>query len=120
MGKPLILKVSYYDLFKKENVTYEEKIKLNWTKETNTEIMLDQEEKKLFGIAIMNQTLKLMAEANDKKDRKEAKKVLQNGVNQIEQVFPSAKPREVNRLLKDVKKYIELFKQIEVNGEPKN
>ena len=50
-----------------------------------------------------------MAEAKDKKDRKEAKKVLQNGVNQIEQVFPSAKPREVNRLLKDVKKYIELI-----------
>lgn len=120
MGKPLILKVSYYDLFKKENVAYEEKIKLNWTKETNTEIMLDQEEKKLFGIAIMNQTLKLMAEANDKKDRKEAKKVLKNGANQIEQVFPSTKPREVNRLLKDVKKYIELFKQIEVNEHPED
>ena len=120
ISKPLVLKVSYYDLFKKESIAYEEKIKLNWTEETNTEIKLDQEEKKLFGIAILNQSLKLMAEANDVKDRKTAKKVLKNGVKQIEQVFPSAKPREVNKLLKEVKKYIELFKQIEVNEDPKN
>ena len=120
ISNPLVLKVSYYDLFKKESITYEEKIKLNWTEETNTEIKLDQEEKKLFGIAILNQSLKLMAEANDVKDRKTAKKVLKNGVKQIEQVFPSAKPREVNKLLKEVKKYIELFKQIEVNEDPKN
>jgi len=45
--KPLKIKVSYFDIVKDENVSYEQEIPLEWTDETDTEILLDREEKKL-------------------------------------------------------------------------
>lgn len=117
MAKPLKMKVSYFDLSLNKTIKYEEQITLEWTNETDTALKLDQEEKKLFGIAILNQTLKLMAQANDNKDLKTARKVLKDGIKQIENIFPDAKPKEILKLLKEVKKYTALFKQMELNGD---
>lgn len=115
-SNPLVVKISYFDLIKNVNVSYEEKIKLEWTEETNTELLLDQEEKKLYAIAILNQSLKVMAEAYENNDAKTALETLKQGAIQMEEVFPDAKPKDVKNLLDEVNKYIQLFNQIEKNN----
>jgi len=116
-SNPLIVKVSYFDLVQNKKISYEEKIKLNWTEETNTELMFDQEAKELYAIAILNQSLKIMAEAYENKDSKAAKEALNNGVSQIEEIFPDAKPKDVKILFDEVNKYIQLFNQMDKNKE---
>jgi hypothetical protein len=114
-SKPLIMKVSYFDLVQNKTISYEEKVQLEWTDETKTEDLLNQEEKELYAIAILNQSLKTMADAYGQKDKEAAKDVLQKGIQQIEGIFPDAKPRKIKQLLSEVENYITLFKQIEDN-----
>jgi hypothetical protein len=114
-SKPLVVKVSYFDIVKDLPISYEEKIYLTWTDETDTELLLDQEEKKLYAIAILNQSLKVMAEAYENEDIITAKEALKQGVSQIEEIFPDAKPKDVKTLLDDAYNYIMLLKQIQTN-----
>jgi Ca-activated chloride channel family protein len=112
---PLRLVVSYYDPIRDERIKYTEEIPLTWTDETDTELLFDQEEKKLYAIAVLNQTLKLMSQAFDVGDNKAARQHLRNGREQIESIYPEAKPREVKKIFDEVDKYIELFNRIETN-----
>ncbi len=114
-SNPLIVKVSYFDLVQNKKISYEEKIKLNWTEETNTELLFDQEEKELYAIAILNQSLKIMAEAYGNNDAKSAKEALNSGIIQIEEIFPGAKPKDVKNLFDIVNEYIQLLNQIDKN-----
>lgn len=116
-SKPLTIKVSYYDLVQNKKISYEEKIKLNWTEETKTELLLDQEEKELYSIAILNQSLKVMAEAYERNNISAAKEALENGINQIEDIFPNAKPKDVKNLFEEVDKYVKLFNQMDKNKD---
>jgi hypothetical protein len=112
---PLKMKVTYYDLAKKQAITYQEEVKLEWTTETSTELMFDQEERKLYAIAILNQSMKMMAEAYEGNDPKGAKAALQEGIRQLEEIFPDARPKDVQLLFEEVKRYVGLFVQMEKN-----
>jgi hypothetical protein len=112
---PLKVIVSYFDLSKNQQVRYEQVVKLQWTEETKTELLLDQEEKTLYAIAILNQSLKLMAESNERQDRTAARAALEDGKRQIEEIFPAAKPKDVQVLFEEVDRYIQLFNQMEKN-----
>lgn len=112
---PLRMKVSYFDLAKNQEVTYQQEVKLQWTNETNTAFMFDQEEKKLYAIAILNQSMKVMAEAYEQHKPLDAKAALQDGIRQIEEIFPDARPKDVATLFEEVKRYLGLFVQMEKN-----
>jgi Mg-chelatase subunit ChlD len=114
-NQPLQMKVTYFDLAKQQNVTYQEQIKLEWTDETDTELKLDQEERKLYAIAILNQSMKSMADAYALNKPEDAKNALLQGVKQVEEVFPDARPKDVQSLFDEVKRYVDLFIQIEKN-----
>ncbi len=114
---PLRMKVSYFDLAKNQEVTYQQEVKLQWTNETDTELMFDQEEKKLYAIAILNQSMKVMAEAYEQEKPMEAKAALQDGIRQIEEIFPGARPKDVADLFDEVKRYLGLFVQMEKNAK---
>jgi hypothetical protein len=113
--EPLKIKVSYFDLETKKNVSYEEDVQLSWTEETETQLMLDQEEKMLYAIASMNQCIKNMAEAYAAKDVAKAKAEIKSGQQQMDKIFPDAKPKEIKALLKDADDYLKALMQIEKN-----
>lgn len=115
-ASPLQVKVSYFDLAKNQSVSLQQEIKLRWTDETDTELMLDQEEKKLYGIAILNQSMKRMAEAYENKDIKAARNALEQGKTQVEGMFPSAKPEDLKTVFEEVDRYLGLLRQIEKNN----
>ncbi|MFT6747792.1 MAG: hypothetical protein ACJAZ2_002149 [Glaciecola sp.] len=110
--QPLVVKYTYFDLSLNKEVSYQEKVKLEWTEETNTELLFDQEEQKLYAIAIMNQTLKTMAEAHAINDKVTAKQQLELGIKQVNEIFPNAKPKDVKRLFKELSKYLDLYKRM--------
>lgn len=116
-SKPIKVKVSYFDLVKNKEVSYEEEIKLEWTEETDTELNLDQHEKKLYAIAIMNQSLKVMAEAYASDQPDKAEESLRQGIEQIEEIFPDSKPKDVKELFDEAHKYVRLFEQMRKNED---
>jgi len=113
--KPLTVKVSYFDFVQNKKVSYEEKVYLDWTEETNTEMLLEQEEQTLYAIAILNQSLKVMAAAHEAGNTEKAKEALEDGIRQTKEIFPQVKPKEVQKLFDDVNKYIKLLIQIDKN-----
>jgi hypothetical protein len=115
-NSPLVVKVTYFDLLKKQPVSYQQEISMEWTDETQTELLLDQEEKKLYAIAILTQSMKLMAEAYERKDTKQAMEVLKSGREQIEEIFPEAKPKHVKELFEDVARFMELLNRVAINA----
>jgi hypothetical protein len=114
-SSPLIVKVSYFDLAKNQPVSYEQQIKMEWTNETDTQLIADQEEKKLYAIAVLNQSLKLMAEAYEKHDHAAAVAALKDGKAQIHDLFPDARPKEIKQLYEEIDKYLQLFFQVQKN-----
>lgn len=110
---PIHLKVSYTDMSSQKKVSYEEDVNLEWTDETDTELLLDQHEQLLYCIAIMNQTLKVMAENHAAGNDKAAKLALKDGIKQAKAIFPDAKPKEVKAIFEDMEKYYLQFELIE-------
>jgi Ca-activated chloride channel family protein len=115
-SQPLKIKVSYFDMVKNEKVSYEQEVRLEWTEETDAELLMDQEEKKLYAIAVLNQTLKTMAEAFEVQNHHLAKQELKRGIQQMEEIFPEAKPKEVRKIMEEVEQYILAFNRIERNA----
>jgi len=109
---PLTVKVSYFDLLKKQPVSFEQQIKLEWTDETQMELLLDQEEKRLYAIAILNQSMKLMAEAYERLDKKAAREALRQGKQQIEEIFPDSKPKQVKELFEQLTEYLQILNHV--------
>lgn len=114
-AKPLTVKISYFDVLQNKEVNIEQKVQLQWTDETNTEWLISQEEKKLYAIAIMNQSLKVMAEAHAINDSKTAKAAVESGIKQMREIYPSQEPSEVRAIFEEMNQYIENFVRMEAN-----
>lgn len=114
-AKSIKVQISYYDMLRKENVSYTKNINIVWSKKQNPTYLLDPEELKLYGISTLNIALKNMAKANEKKDYETAYFVLKEGKEQVATMFESNLPVEINELLSEVDRYMILIKQIQKN-----
>ncbi|MBU0763541.1 MAG: hypothetical protein KJ607_01760, partial [Bacteroidetes bacterium] len=104
------VRMTYTDLRDNSKVTLEEKVSLDWTEETGkTEMLLQQEEKKLYAIAIMNQALKVMAESYAAGDIVKAFETLNRTAEQVKEIFPTVNDADVNKLLKELNTYVMAF-----------
>ena len=111
--EPLKIKVSYFDPTKLKQIEYEEEIPLMWSDESELEWNVGNEEKRLYAIAILNQSLKVMAEAHGNNNTKDAIKALKSGIQQLKEIFPEAKPKKVKALFEEVNKYLLLLQRID-------
>ena len=103
---PIIIRMNYYDFKKQKKVTKEEKAYLKWTPSTGKlELILEAQHKKLYAIAILNQSLKVMAEAFEKKDYKKALSEIQNTINQVKGLYPDSKEPDVAELVNSASNY---------------
>ncbi len=103
---PVIIKMNYYDFKKQQTVTKEEKAYLKWTPSTGKfELILEAQHKKLYAIAILNQSLKVMAEAFEKKDYKKALSEILNTINQVKVLYPNSKDSDVEELVNSASNY---------------
>lgn len=113
---PVIVRMSYYDYVTQKNVSIEEKAYLKWSPATGElELLIDKQEKKVYCIAIMNQALKVMAEAFAAKDNAKAKKTIENAIAQVKKLYPNAKDEDVQKLVGRLEVYVKAFTQIDKN-----
>ncbi|HXA01016.1 MAG TPA: VWA domain-containing protein, partial [Cytophagaceae bacterium] len=86
---------------------------LKWSETTGElEYLLDLDQKKLYATAVMNQSLKVMAEAFQVGDRTSAKAALENCMAEMKKIYPQATEGQVNILMEQMQEYLEILNTI--------
>ena len=115
-SQPVVIKMSYYDYRLKKQVFTEEKAYLKWQEAAgNLELIMEQEQKMLYAIAIMNQSLKVMADAFSADDFAKAEAAVKRAIEQIEELYPDAKQKDVENLYRTLKEYGGILMQYKLN-----
>jgi len=115
-GQPVVVKMSYFDYRLNKNVTSEEKAYLKWQEATGKlELIMEQEQKMLYAIAVMNQSLKVMADAFSSNDFAKAEQAVKRAIEQIEELYPDAKQNDVENLYRTLKEYANILRQYKLN-----
>jgi hypothetical protein len=115
-NQPVVVKMDYFDYRLNKIVTTEEKAYLKWQEATGElELIREQEQKMLYAIAIMNQSLKVMADAFSADDFAKAEDAVKRAMEQIEELYPDAKQKDVENLYRTLKEYADILKQYKLN-----
>lgn len=105
--EPITIHLKYYDYESKKIISLAEKAYLKWSPEyNNAELILESEMKKLYAIAIMNQSMKVMAEAFVGKNYTKAKDAVESAYAQVKELFPEATDKDVDMLVSQLANYI--------------
>lgn len=108
--KPVTIRISYTDVITKQKVVEETQVKLEWQEFTGeTELVLEQNEKKMYAAAVMNQSLKLMADHFHKNNLGAARDALADGMDQLKQVYPKAKDEDLIALRTQLEDYLDII-----------
>ncbi len=114
--KPVIIRMTYFNYRTNKQETIIEKAYLKWSKEVGKyELIYEAEYKRLYAIAIMNQALKVMADAFQKNKFIEAQKSIDVAILQIEKLYPNAKQSDIETLYKQLKEYTQILTQYKKN-----
>lgn len=104
---PVIVELSYYDLGEKERITFSYEARLTWSEDDpQLDMFSDQEQKKVFAIAVINQSMKVMADAFAQNNPAEAKHAIERGIAQIMELYPGARENEVEKLMAQLSNYL--------------
>ena len=113
--------MNYYDFRKQKRIYTEEKAYLKWVPATqNFEIILEAQHKKMYAIAVLNQSLKVMAEAFAANDNQKALHEIQYTIFQIKALYPEAKDVDVEKLVRSATDYSIALTQLIKNRKSKN
>jgi von Willebrand factor type A domain len=119
--EPVIIKMNYFDYRKQKRIYSEEKAYLKWVPATqNFEIILEAQHKKLYAIAVLNQSLKVMSEAFAKNDNQKALQEIQNTISQIKALYPGAKDEDVEKLVATASDYAMALTRVIKNKKSKS
>lgn len=119
--EPVIIKMNYFDYRKQKRIYSEEKAYLKWVPATqNFEIILEAQHKKLYAIAVLNQSLKVMSEAFAKNDNQKALQEIQNTISQIKALYPGAKDEDVEKLVATATDYAMALTRVIKNKKTKS
>jgi len=106
-SQPVIIELTYNDLETNTREKVTEKAILNWEPSTGKfELLIEREEKKLYAIAIMNQSIKVMVDAVLAKDFNKAKSAIMGAMAQVKEIFPKANDEDVSNLINKMTNYI--------------
>ncbi len=112
-NEPVTIITKYFDLRTQQTVKKEIKATLSWSPITGQlEYVIAKEDKKLYGIAIMNWALKNMAEAFADKDYAKAKKSLDETTIEIKKMFSQATDQDVQKLLAEMERCSEALGRV--------
>lgn len=109
---PVVIRYSYYNPSLKKREYFEENAYLEWSPYTGKlELIKEHEQRKLYAIALMNQTIKVMADAFADEDYQKAKAIIENCQNKIEELYPKAKDEDVAKLVGELNNYSKALQQ---------
>jgi Ca-activated chloride channel family protein len=115
-NQEIIVRISYFDYKLKKQVLLEEISFLKWDESgIYQQTVLDKDKKTLYAVAIMNQSLKVMADAFEVNDFVKAENAVNRAIEQINELFPDAKQADVQKLYESLKSYSKILKQYRLN-----
>ena len=116
-NEPLEISISYFDVVLKKQITSKQTVQLTYTPETETELLMEQHEKELYAIAIINQTIKNIVEHKAAFQYDKVEQDAKSCRKQLKQIFPNSKPKEVKALLAELNQYMAtIYKIREMEG----
>lgn len=108
--EPVIIRTKFFDIRKNEQVVREQKVYLKWSPARGElEYLQERDTKRSYAVAIMNQTLKVMAEAFHAGDKEKARKTLNRTVEDVKELFPNAEEEDINQLMQQVIDYLDII-----------
>jgi uncharacterized protein YegL len=112
-NQPVIIRVSYIDEETGKKVVEEQKVYLEWEPYTGMpELIVEAEAKKLFCIAIINQGIKKMSDLYSAGNNMEAQKTLERTKEQVMELYPGAKEKEIDVLMASLDSYLVAFRNL--------
>ncbi len=113
-NQPIKIKVKYYDLRKKQNLTLEKETTLKWLENTNlSNAFSSDNEKNLFLELSLKQILQDACNAFHKKERNKAKTLIEEGLKDLEQYQPDWSHYILKPLKSQADEYLEILKRLE-------
>jgi uncharacterized protein YegL len=119
--EPVVIIMNYFDYRKQNRIYTQEKAYLKWVPSTqNFELILEAQHKKMYAIAVLNQSLKVMSEAFAVQDHQKALKEIQKTINQVKNLYPEAKDIDVEKLVNRASDYALALTRVMNNSKIKN
>jgi hypothetical protein len=102
----VIIRMKYFDLKKQKLISIEKKAYLKWSPETGqVELLLEAQHKKLYAIAILNQSIKVISEAYVAGNEKAAKEAMGSAFNQYKSIYPNCNDQDILDLVHSIDAY---------------
>jgi hypothetical protein len=111
--QPVTVRLSYFDFKKNAQATVMEQAWLKWSAGTGKmELVLDQQKKKMYAVAITNQSLKAMGDAFVKGDYTAVKLAVDSALRQLKELFPTTDDKDIKELVKSMETYTSSLKKV--------
>ncbi|WP_291725840.1 vWA domain-containing protein [Bernardetia sp.] len=111
--EPVVVKTSYKNLIDGKTYTEETKAYLEWSPENQElEIKMAEEDRRLYAIAVLNQSMKVMAEEFAKENPKGAKAELDETIAEVKRLYPNLDDEAIKKLLEQAAEYSEILSRI--------
>ena len=110
--KPISIEVSYFDEQIQKDVKIIKEMKLEWTNETNIESIYNDNLKQVYSVAIINQSLKAIADLCDAKNYKQAKKNVEQTLKALNKITNNKYREDLIPIIYMLKDYIEALDTI--------
>jgi Ca-activated chloride channel family protein len=109
---PVIVKLRYKDLRTGKMEEVITNVNLEWSESGGDLVqVIDREEKKLFAIAVMNQTLKVMTERFHGGDKAGAKKAIDEGIASMNKSYPGPMDSDLAALRSQMIDYLDVLEK---------
>ena len=109
----VVARLVYTDPASKKQKVVEKELHPEWSTATGLlDMTLDLNHKRMMTVAIVNQSMKLMAERFAANDRAGAEKAVSSGVAQIRKLFPQAIPADLKGLFEKLEEYVSVFERL--------
>jgi len=116
----ITIEVSYYDEQLQKDIEIVKQMHLKWTDETNIEMIYDDNLKQVYSVAIINQSLKAIADLCDAKDYKGAKKNVEKTLKSIHKITDDKYTPDLIPLINLLKDYMESLDVMVIKLKNKN
>jgi hypothetical protein len=112
-NNPVIIRVKYLAPETGLEIVEVEKVYLDWEPYTGEmEMIADRETKKLYLMAIINQSLKVMADQFSLGNAEAARLTIENCKAQVKAIYKEASDPDVNGLMRSLEEYLTAFKNL--------
>jgi uncharacterized protein YegL len=108
--EPVTLRLRYQDPITGAMMSEETKVPLVWNEKAGElELLFDQNERKLYAIAVMNQSLKVMSDRFHLGDLPGAQAALEDGIQNLRKVYPESDDADVTALAERLQQYLDII-----------